>query len=202
MISAEKLAFYLDTFKELSLDDLQALFALVKERSLKAGSVYIDTGALFKRLAYVKSGLIRIYHLDDSGDERTVQLKWEDQFFASFDTMLWQRPSRFIYEAYEDTVLLEAEYQQFMDLVDATPRFSAAKTYFLQHMLAEALERVESFILLKPEARYEQLVAEHPDLLQRIPSKHLASLLGITPVSLSRIRKRLVHRERVMSYEL
>lgn len=194
MISEEKLAFYLNTFKEVTLEDLQTLFALTTERTLKTGTLYIDTGAVFKRLAYVKSGLIRVYHLDDSGEEKTIQLKGEDQFFANFDTILWQRPSRFIYQAYEETVLLEADYQQFMDLVDANPKFSDAKNYFLQHMLAEALERVESFILLKPEARYEQLMQQHPDLLQRVPSKHLASLLGITPVSLSRIRKRLANK--------
>lgn len=194
MITEDKIAYYLRLFKGLSLADLQQLFALARERKLKAGDVYIDSGAVFKRLAYVKSGMIRAYAIEADGEEKTILLKWEDQFFASYDTILWQRPSRFIYQACEETVLLEADYSEFMELVDAKPAFSAAKTYFLQQMLAEALERVESFILLRPEERYQKLVQENPWLTQRVLSKHLASLLGITPVSLSRIRHRLARK--------
>lgn len=195
MLNSEKIAGYLERFRDIGLSDLQMLFALSKERSLKAGERYIDDGTSSRRLAYVKQGLIRVYQVREQGDERTVLLRWEDQFFASYDTILSGRPSRFIYEAFEDTVLLEADYEAFMRVIDARPNFAAAKTFFLQEMLAEALERVEGFILFSPEERYLRLLEEKPDLARRIPSKYLASLLGITPVSLSRIRNRIAHRK-------
>ncbi|ATL48243.1 hypothetical protein COR50_14325 [Chitinophaga caeni] len=194
MLSNEKIAHYLELFKDISFVDLQLVFSLAREKRLKAGEKYIDQGAVSQNLAYVKSGLVRTFLITDDGEERTVMLKWEDQFFASYDTILWNRPSRFIYEAYEDTILLESDYKSFMEVIDNQPKFSKAKTFFLQNMLAEALERVESFVLLSPEERYLQLIREKSNLAQRVPSKHLASLLGITPVSLSRIRSRIAHK--------
>jgi CRP-like cAMP-binding protein len=191
MLNSNIMADYLQRFPELSLDDLYRLFSLASERQLKAGDTYIAAGTASQRLAYIKTGLIRAYEITDRGEEKTLLLKWENQFFASFDTILHHRPSRFTYEALEDTILLEADHAAFMQVIDADPRFAKAKTYFLQHMLAEALERLESFVLLTPEERYVQLIHEKPGLAQRVAARHIATLLGITPVSLSRIRRRL-----------
>ncbi len=194
MLDEKKIAQYLTLFKDVSLDDLQLLFSLATEKRLKAGEHYIETGSVSNRLAYVKSGLIRAYNINEKGDDITILLRWEDQFFANFETIFWQRPTRFTYQALEDTVLLEADYHKFMKIIDANPGLSAAKTYFLQHMLAEALERVEGFVLLNPEQRYLHLLNQQNNLAQRVPAKYIASLLGITSVSLSRIKRRVTSR--------
>jgi len=193
MLSNQKIAYYLQAFPELTPEDFTALFQLATVRKLKAGEHYISSGSASKHVAYVVNGLIRALYIDEKGKEFTIRLHWEDQFFTSIDTVLRNRPSRFTYEAFEDTVLLEADYHKFTAFVDMTPRLFAAKTFFLQQMLAEALDRIEKFILLSPAQRYRQLVEDRPDLAQRIPSKHIATLLGITPVSLSRIRQRIAH---------
>ena len=194
MLNLDKLQHYQTLFKDITFEDLQMLMSLTREKKLKAGERYIDIGSNYRRLAYVKSGLIRAYDINTRGQDLTVLIRWEDQFFADMDTILWDRPSRFYYEAFEDTVLLEADYNQFMEVIDASPRFATAKSYFLQHMLAETLERLEGFVLLTPELRYQRLIEQKHSLAQRLPAKHLASLLGITPVSLSRIRKRIADR--------
>ena len=194
MLNTEKIFHYLSLFNNVTLDDLQLLFSLAKEKKLSAGERYISCGSNSRRLAYVKKGLIRAYDINSSGQDITILIRWEDQFFADMDTILWNRPSRFYYEAFEDTVLLEADYNQFMEVVDASPQLASAKSYFLQHMLAETLERVEGFVLLNPEQRYLRLIEQKGSLAQRLPAKHVASLLGITPVSLSRIRKRIADR--------
>jgi CRP-like cAMP-binding protein len=194
MLNLDKLEHYQRLFKDITLEDLQKLFQLTREKHLKEGDRYIDIGSTNRRLAYVKTGLVRAYFIEASGQDTTLLVRWEDQFFADMDTILWDRPSRFCYEALEDTVLLEADYFQFMEIVDASPKFATAKSYFLQLMLAETLERLEGFVLLTPEQRYLQLIEQKNSLAQRLPSKHLASLLGITPVSLSRIRKRIADR--------
>ncbi len=194
MLSVEKITYYLNHFKDLQLADLQLLFDLARSKQLKAGHIYIDCGSPSKRLAYIKKGLIRAYQLNEKGEDITVLLRWEDQFFSNMDTVFWQRPSRFVYEALEDTELLETDYDQFMSFIDAHPRFAAAKTFFLQNMLAESFERVERFILMSPEQRYLHLLAEKNNLAQRVPSKYLATLLGITPVSLSRIKRRITQK--------
>ncbi|WP_407426817.1 Crp/Fnr family transcriptional regulator [Arcticibacter sp.] len=190
MLDEKTINHYKDFF-ELELTELLSLLSLTREKSLKEGDVYIQEGSLTRRLAYIQKGLIRTVYLKENGDETTMLLRWEDQFFSSYDSIFFNRPSRFTYQALEDTVVLEANYDDFMDFLNTHPRFAKAKDFFLISMLAEAMERVESFVLMTPEERYLNLIKDKGDIVQRCQDKHLATWLGITPVSLSRIRKRI-----------
>lgn len=190
MLDERTINHYKDFF-ELELSELLALLSLTREKALKQGDVYIQEGSNTRKLAYIQQGLIRTVYLKDNGDEITMLLRWEDQFFSSYDSIFFNRPSRFTYQALEDSVVLEANYDEFMDFLNAHPRFAKAKDFFLISMLAEAMERVESFVLMTPEERYLSLIKEKGDIVQRCHDKHLATWLGITPVSLSRIRKRI-----------
>lgn len=191
MLSQEDISFYLSVFKGLDLKDVYDLFKLSSTRKIKAGEVYIDEGSSSQKLAYIRKGLIRAYHIKPNGDDITLILRWENQFIASHDSIIFKQPSRFIYQALEDTIVLEMDYAKAEPILDNNPRLSATTKTILQHMLAETLQRVEMFVLCTPEERYLQLVQEKPDILNRVPNKYLATLLGITPVSLSRIRKRI-----------
>lgn len=191
MLTIDEINFYLAIFKELSFKDLYELVSLAKTRKIAAGEVYIDINVTYHKVAYIKSGLIRAYHLKENGEERTLLLRWENQFIASADTIVFEKPSRFIYHALEDTVIMELDFIKAQHIIDNNPRLSAKRNTFILGILAESMERVESFVLLSPEERYLKLVHDKPDIVNRVPNKYLATLLGITPVSLSRIRKRI-----------
>ena len=160
-------------------------------RRVPAGGTYIDEGATGKKLGLIRKGLIRAYAIKANGDDITLMLRWENQFVASHDNIILNQPSRFIYQALEDTVLMELDYGRIEKLLDHNPKLSSHRNVFLLSMLAEALERMESFVLLTPEERYLQLLTDKPDIFNRVHNKYLATLLGITPVSLSRIRQRI-----------
>ena len=196
MIDAEKIQYYLSKFKTLQLSDLMKLFALASQKELSAGDVYIKEGAMHYKLAYIIKGLIRTYAIKENGGEATLQLHWEDRFFASRDNVILHQPARFIYQALEPTTLLEVDYNEMQSMLDSNPQFAASRNFFLLNMLAESMERVEDFILLSPEERYEKLVLEKPDIINRVPAKYIATILGVTPVSLSRLRKRMALRSR------
>lgn len=193
MLEEDKINQYLQFFG-LQPEELLSIFNLATEKVLAQDEVYIKEGGTSRKLAYIKKGLIRSFHLKENGDEVTVLLRWEDQFLASYDAIFFSQPSRFTYHAMEPTVILEADYASLMELLNANPKFSSAKDFFMNSMLAEMMERVESFVLLNPEERYLRLIKEKSDIVQRCPDKYIATLLGITPVSLSRIRKRLSSR--------
>jgi CRP-like cAMP-binding protein len=190
MLDEKTINHYKDFF-ELDLTELLALLSLTREKILREGDVYIQEGSQTRKLAYIKKGLIRTVYLKENGDEITMLLRWEDQFFSSYDSIFFNRPSRFTYQALEESVLLEVNYDEFMDFLNAHSRFAKAKDFFLISMLAETMERVESFVLMTPEERYLKLIKEKGNIVQRCHDKHLATWLGITPVSLSRIRKRI-----------
>lgn len=191
MLNAEDISLYWSVFKGLKPHDIMALAKLAHTKKLKAGEVYIQQGSTSQRLAYIRSGLIRTYSLKENGDDITLMLRWEDQFVASVDSVIFGNPSRFIYQALEDTVLMEVDYLKAKPLIDKSPELSVSSNSFIMHMLGQAMERVEEFVLLSPEERYLKLIQEKPGINNRVPDKYLATMLGITPVSLSRIRKRI-----------
>ena len=196
MFRSEKIQFYLRLFKGLTLRDLVKLYRLTKTRQLAAGEIFVRAGAVSSNLWYINKGLVRGYHLKPSGDEVTILLRWEDQFIAAHDTVIMNRPSRFTYQAVEPTTLIEVDYAAAQKFFDENPRFAEARYYFVLRMLGDAMDRLESFVLLSPEERYVRLVKEKPSIVNRVPDKYLATLLGITPVSLSRIRKRIAEGHR------
>lgn len=191
MLEAPDIHYYKDIFKDLPVEDLGALLALAESKRLAAGEVYIPAGTTYYRIAYIRKGLIRTYCTTDADAEVTLMLRWEGQFIGAMDSILFDRPSRYSYQAMEETELVELDYRDAEPIINTRAGLSAARNSFLLHMLSMAMERVENFVLLSPEERYRKMLAEKPDLVNRVADKHLATLLGITPVSLSRIRRRM-----------
>ncbi|MFD1255309.1 Crp/Fnr family transcriptional regulator [Mucilaginibacter terrae] len=191
MLSNDDIKFYFSIFKGLNLADITELFKMAHTRHVPANGIYIEEGSSSKKLGLIRKGLIRAYKVKENGDDVTLILRWENQFVASHDSVILDQPSRFIYQALEDTTLMELDYGKVENILDNNPKLSSHRNIFLLRMLAESLERMESFVLLTPEERYLQLIKDKPDIFNRVHNKYLATLLGITPVSLSRIRKRI-----------
>ena len=194
MLEPEKLKYYFELFKNLEFKDVTAIFKLAKVKKLKQGEVFISEGDFFNNILYIKKGLIRAYSVKDNGDEITTLLRWEDQIVSSYDTVLFQNPSRFYYQALEKTILIVVDYEIAQSFIAKNPKLEEGRKHFMLKMLGESLSRIESFVLLSPEERYIQFVKSKPNIVNRVSSKHIATLLGITPVSLSRIRSRIANK--------
>jgi CRP-like cAMP-binding protein len=191
MLNADEVTFYHQIFEGLALNDILALAAIAHTKHLRAGETYIQQGSVITKLAFIKVGIIRAYTIQPNGNDVTLMLRWENQFIASLDSIITKKPSRYIYQALEDTILMEVDYHAAQQIIDNNPNLSATRHSFLLQMLAQAMDRIENFVLLSPEERYTKLVAEKPDIINRVADKYISTMLGITPVSLSRIRKRI-----------
>ncbi len=188
----DKLNLFLKLLKGVRAADLLSLIRLTRQRKFTAGEIFIKEGETDARLFYIRKGLIRVYQTNEKDEEITLLLRWEDQFIACHDTIFFKKPSRFTYQALEETTILEADYNAIHDVFLKNTSLEPYRYQFVLHMLADSMERVESFVLQNPEERYMDLIEKRPDLVQRVPDKYLATMLGITPVSLSRIRKRIL----------
>ncbi|XZF12536.1 Crp/Fnr family transcriptional regulator [Chitinophagaceae bacterium MMS25-I14] len=191
MLAADKIQEYLSLFPGLTVTDVMQLIALARPVQLQAGETYIKEGARFRKLAYIQKGLMRGVFIKENGTEVTVSLRWEDQIIASHDNIIYDRASRFTYYTLENTVLLEIDYDTVNNFILQHPGFEKGRIYFWHRMMADMLERLEGFVLFSPEERYLELIRSKPGIVNRVPDKFIASFLGITPVSLSRIRKRI-----------
>lgn len=191
MIDLEKLNHYFGIFKGLGMQDLKHLFASVKQKELKPLDYFIKEGEQKRQVAYIKKGLMRCFLVDEKGDEITILVRWEDQFITSYDNILYDRPSRFYYQALEKTEILVIDYDLIQGIILANPKLEQGRLFFLHNLLKDSFARIESFTLYSPEERYIEFVKSKPDIVNRVPDKYIATILGMTPVSLSRIRKRI-----------
>jgi len=176
--------------KDLPVEDIFRIKACIKEVDIKPNEIFISKGDIINKVRYIKEGMVRAYTYDDNGREITFIFRWENQFFRPYESLLKQ-PSKYYFQALEATRLLELDFQIIQDYADEHPLYAHKYNEILKNILFEALEHLESFVLLSPEKRYLKIIQEKPDIIHRVQDKHLASFLGITPVSLSRIKKRI-----------
>jgi len=196
MIDLTKLKDYLMLFKGFTVEDAKFFFTtLTKQKSLKAGEVYVRAGNLHRKMAFIRSGLMRAYMVKENGEEATLFFRKEEGQMASYDCVFENKPSRMFIEAFEDTEILEVDYDKLQEFMERHPHYEKARKHFMQRLMMESFLRVETFILLSPEERYLHFIANNKDLEARVPDKYIASILGITPESLSRIKKRIKEKQ-------
>lgn len=177
-------------FPYLSEEDLLEVMQHCNTRQLEADEFFLKAGKVEMRGALVLNGLLRNFHTLPDGTERTVLFTPEGHGVAPYATLFFGQPASESTVAVEQSVIIEFDMRGLRKTIDGNPRLMRAYTHMLERMLTDAIARIDSFVLKKPEERYASFCKEFPQLLQRVPQKHLASYLGITPVSLSRIRAR------------
>lgn len=191
MIDVEVIRQYLDLNGKLNPEEYLELSRFIKVKRLQAGEIYISAGSGQQRISFILQGIIRTYFLEATGDEITIMLRCEQQVVASVDSILLHQPSRFFYQAIEPTLLIEFDYDRGQNIIEQHATFIALRHNVLVGLLLQTIDRLEDFMILNPEQRYVRLLEQRPYIANRVPDKFLSTMLGITPVSLSRIKKRL-----------
>jgi len=164
-------------------------------REIPAAYRLVDVGDVCKEIFFINKGCIRMYYLKD-GEEKSGFLFTENLFVNAFESFLTGTPSMQVIESVENCQLLVLTKASLDKLYQSVPKFNILFRKMLELRFVNAQKVVASFILDKPEARYMKLLENQPELLDRFPQHMLASYLGITPVSLSRIRKRILQEKK------
>lgn len=183
--------FLIDFLKDISHTDLTHIFGLIKKVNIKKNETYIEQGSFHYKIFYIRKGLIRGYHTNEDGEEKTMFFRWEKEFGADPDCFFNKKPAKLTWSAIENTEILEINFKNIEELSKRNITLLKLRILTNEKLLIRMYERIESFILYTPEERFQRLLETHNDLCERIQDKYLASFLGITPVSLSRIKKRI-----------
>jgi CRP-like cAMP-binding protein len=186
-----KLADFFNRFPFLTIEDIAQIEAVAVKRTYQAGEEFIKLGATRKKIGIIETGLIRGYSIKSSGEEVSVIFAKEGEIASTHELIFYSEPSRQIVEFLEPTTMLVFDYRDIERLAVDNPRVERMRNRFIQDFLVKVLQRLETFLICTPEERYLWLMEEEPSLMQRVQQKHLASFLGITPVSLSRLRSRM-----------
>ena len=175
--------------------NIKFLFKLIRNLNSKTfdkGERIIKEGDKTNNVFYIRKGLARSYLINDKGEEITFQLFAEKQLFGNVHTILFDETSKFTFETLEKTKVYFTDVKTFQDLSSDNLDFLKIDSrLFGRQILKQAFQRIDSFVFLSPEKRYQQYLKDYPNIINRVPDKYIANVLGITPVSLSRIRQRI-----------
>lgn len=152
----------------------------------------LKEGEIAHNLYFIKHGCLRLWFNND-GKDITLQFFFEGSAVCSIESFINREPSLFTLETIENTTLLSLSREDFNRILTLYPEIKEGFTKILFLRMGNYARLFLSRIKDTPAKRYEELMREHPEILQRIPQHYIASYLGITSVSLSRIRNRIVH---------
>lgn len=162
----------------------------IDDLSVPAKTLLLAQDRIADRLYLIRKGALRLFFADGSGREISFQFFFEGDMVASFASLYRREPSLFSLESIEPTTLSVLGRDELFARIETTPAIRRAYEEKLADRFRSYQRLFLSRITKTPRQRYEALLEERPDIVRRVPQHYLASYLGITPVSLSRIRNR------------
>lgn len=172
-------------------DQIGNLIKIARVQDFKANECFIKAGEIPNKFAFNRRGLFRYYYLDDQGNEYTKGFFPENTIISSYSAMLQQRGSYFTIEALENSSVLVIDYRDWKRLLEEYPCWNSFLISLLEKGYITKESRERELLLYDAETRYRIFLETYPQLDKRIKQHYIASFLGITPVSLSRIRKKM-----------
>jgi len=179
-------------FITLSPEEEQYFTSLLKVKKIKKKQYLLQEGDISRHQYFVVKGCLRTYTIDEKGQEHIIQFAIEDWWTGDMYSFLTQTPARFTIDAIEDSELLSLEKNALEELYSKVPKFEKFFRHLLQNAFVSLQERVLSNLSQPADERYCTFITKYADMEKRLPLKQIASYLGITPESLSRIRSNYI----------
>ncbi|MCB0642314.1 MAG: Crp/Fnr family transcriptional regulator [Phaeodactylibacter sp.] len=186
----DKLLSYLENLQIPVSAELSTALQGFKSTTFKRGALFVREGRIANQMAFITKGHIRhFYNID--GNEYTRWVSLENSFVTAFASFVTQQPSKENLECIEDCELLVMERQAFFQLRDTYPQILQLWISSIEYEMVGYEERVCQLITTDSEKRYLDFLERYPVQAAQVPQKYIASMLGIAPRHLSRIRKKL-----------
>lgn len=183
---------YLSKYIKLTADEKKAIIELDIFKQYKKGVVLLNEGQLSDYGYFVIKGCIRCYYIIN-GDEKTTAFYTEAESLEPL-CKINKKPSEYFVSCVEDSILIMANSEMEKRIFQEFPKFETLCRILSEELLAKNKMEFDEFKTSSPKQRYLNLIQKRPDLLQRIPQHQIASFLGMTPQSLSRIRNKLLEK--------
>ena len=185
---------FISKYISLTEDEKNALLSLDLFRSVKKGTILLKEGQKSQEEFFVLKGCIRKYYIVD-GEEKTTAFFTEMEGLTPH-CVISKTPSEYFISCVEDTILTVANPDIGVEINTKFPKFELMCRILSEELLAKHQINFDEFKTSSPEQRYLNLLQNRPDLIQRVPQHQLASFLGIKPQSLSRLRARIMEKNK------
>lgn len=182
---------YFSAYMILSNEEVLTIKESINIQIYKKGTLLLKKESISKDCYFIYHGILRQYYIFD-GQEKTTDFFLENDWVFFHDSAINQLPCGFYLSCEEDCILIVGNEEKENELYNKFPRFAQLTKTLLEEGFSHQQKLLTSFITETPEKRYINLIQNKPQLIQRVPQYQIANYLGITPESLSRIRKRIL----------
>lgn len=184
---------YMDRLTTMSEEEQQAILDDIRVGEYSKGTVLIRQGEVPDKCYFVLKGCVRQHAVDAAGREITSNFYTEEQAIAIFNGHKPDKSSEYTLTCLEDAVLVVGQLDAERQMYAKYSQLESMTRRMIEESFGQVQEEFAAFIASSPEERYKTLLHRRPGLIARVPQHQLASYLGMTPESLSRIKKRLQH---------
>ncbi len=184
---------YLQENAEITEEQLKQLEGEIQKRVIEENKILLHSGEVCEHFYYVEEGLLRFYSIDEKGKENILEFAPEKWIVVDRASFYFNEPSEFYIDALEETTVAVLD-KEFIDIAsEISPQFRKYNERILQNHIRHLQNRINRLIGKSAEERYLHFIERYQDIPNRVPQRMIASYLGITPESLSRIRRELSH---------
>ena len=193
MINLDSIKAKFGITENITSADVEQMLSLSKAKSFSINESIIEEGSYDKNIYFILKGLIRVYAINHKGEEKTKSLYAENQFFFNHDFLARDRPSTSFYKTLEPTDIIYMDADKLSAIILSNSKLINGSLQYVNYLNDILTETLDSFLLNTSEERYLKFIEDRPNLYQRVPNKYIANILGVTPVQLSRIRKKIAN---------
>lgn len=176
-------------FGVVETDDLHKITSLFKPGKLKKGDFLLKKDRICHKLSFVQSGLLRIFTIKED-KEITQWISKKGYFVADLTSFINNSVSRWTIQALTDTEIFSISKDDYNKLGQIVPKWTAFENWFIVNCFTTLEDRMFRHLSMSAEERYDAYFAENPELFNQVPLQYIASMLGMTPETLSRIRRK------------
>lgn len=171
-------------------EEIEEILSIFEIKEFKKGDYFKAPFKAGKEISFLAKGAIRIVIFRDSGEEVTVRIREENSFIADPYMLEDNNPSPIGIECLENLSLLVANMTNFQNLLETNLTLNIVVRKFLSQQMREVGKQQLLFLTGSAKERYEFIINQHPNLLKKFPLRFIASMIGITPTQLSRVRNK------------
>ena len=186
----EEFRAYISQHAVLNEAEFQLLESFARPKKLRKRQYLLQEGDICRYNCFITNGLLRMYSVDEKGDEHIIRFAAENWWISDRESLLTGNPSKFNIDAIEDTEVLLFEKSSMDLMMNDVPKFGKMVNHMLDKSFITYQNRVNEAISNTAEKKYFNFVQRYPEFSLRVPQAMIASYLGIKPETLSRLRSK------------
>ncbi len=174
--------------------ELNALKSYFIPKKIRKRQYLLNAGDVCPHITFVEHGMLRSFMSDDEGRESIVQFATEERWISDMESFFSGKEAAYNIEAIEDSEVLNLSRHAMDEMIEKLPVMERYFRLLMQNHIISLQRRVVAYMSLSAEEKYLKLMDVYPEVITRAPQQYIASYLGITPETLSRIRKQISQR--------